>query len=56
MVAPAMPAEARAPLIHTRFCGTPGQVPPSKSPDCPSPCHATCPRKHADDEDERYTG
>lgn len=63
MLVPVVPSRAAGIDIHGRFCGTPGQqipIDPSrlpKSPECPSPCHASCPRKYAAiGEDDLYTG
>ncbi len=44
-------ARAQGPVIHANFCGVAGWPLPLDQgrrpglPDCPSPCHATCPRK-----------
>jgi hypothetical protein len=54
------PAGATNVLIHGRACGdipAPAIPMDRKSPDCPAPCHAACPRKYATlAEDDSYTG
>lgn len=63
MVSQAAPSQAVGPVIHATFCGATGRQLPigggrgPGSPDCPSPCHATCPRKQTGvDNDDFHTG
>lgn len=43
-------AHAGEPTIAVQICGRPGQSLPTdrkRPPDCPTACHATCPREQA---------
>jgi hypothetical protein len=63
LVLQAPPGRAAGYVLHATFCGATGrQVPIDRGrrpglPDCPSPCHATCPRKQAGiGDDDPHTG